>query len=257
VTSGPGHSGQPNGRHYEANPLSPALEAKGLRAGYDKSVIVRDLDLRVEPGEIVALLGANGAGKTTTILTLAGELAPLGGQILFRDAVVSEPLHKRVQHGLGLIGEERTVLMKLSVAENLRLGRGDVDYAMELFPELQAHRNRQVGLLSGGQQQMLALARALSLRPSIILADELSLGLAPIIINRLLEALRAAADGGVAVLLVEQHIRKALQYSDRAYVLQRGRVVVSGESSQLRRDIGEVERSYFSEEQLNGVAADA
>jgi len=237
--------------------LSPAVEAKGLRAGYDKSVIVRDLDLRVEPGEIVALLGANGAGKTTTILTLAGQLAPLGGQILFRDVVVSEPLHKRVRHGLGLIGEERTVLMKLSVAENLRLGRGDVDYAMELFPELHEHRNRQVALLSGGQQQMLALARALSLRPSIILADELSLGLAPIVINRLLEALRAAADGGVAVLLVEQHIRKALQFSDRAYVLQRGRVVVSGESSQLRRDIGEVERSYFSEGQVNGVVAGA
>jgi branched-chain amino acid transport system ATP-binding protein len=235
--------------------LTAALEARGLRAGYDKTVIVRDLDLRVDPGEIVALLGANGAGKTTTILTLAGELAPLGGQILFRDAVATEPLHKRVQHGLGLIGEERTVLMKLTVAENLRLGRGDADYAMQLFPELEPHRHRQVGLLSGGQQQMLALARALSLRPSIILADELSLGLAPLIIIRLLEALRAAADGGVAVLLVEQHIRQALQFSDRAYVLQRGKVVVSGESSELRRDMGEVERSYFSEEPSNRVVS--
>jgi ABC-type branched-subunit amino acid transport system ATPase component len=236
--------------------MTAVVEARGLRAGYDKTVIVRDLDLRVDAGEIVALLGANGAGKTTTLRTFAGELAPLGGQILFRGVATTEPLHRRVQGGLGLIGEERTVLMKLTVAENLRLGRGDADYAMELFPELQQHRHRQVGLLSGGQQQMLALARALSLRPSIILADELSLGLAPIIITRLLKALRAAADGGVAVLLVEQHIRQALQFSDRAYVLRRGTVVVSGESSALRRDIGQVERSYFSQEQLNHVPAD-
>jgi branched-chain amino acid transport system ATP-binding protein len=231
--------------------MTAIVETRGLRAGYDKTVIVRDLDLRVDPGEIVALLGANGAGKTTTLLTLAGELTPLGGEVLFRGALATEPLYKRVRQGLGLIGEERTVLMRLTVAENLRLSRGDPDYAMELFPELQSHRHRQVGLLSGGQQQMLALARALCLRPSVILADELSLGLAPIIITRLLKALRAAADDGVAVLLVEQQIRRALHYSDRAYVLRRGQAVLNGNASELRRDIGEVERSYFAAEEPN------
>lgn len=234
--------------------MTPVLEARKLCAGYDKSVIVRDLDLVVNPGEVVALLGANGAGKTTTILTLAGVLSQLGGEVLVNGVATRAPLHRRVTDGLGLIGEERTVLMKLTAAENLRLGRGDVDYALQLFPELSDHLDRKVGLLSGGQQQILALARALSRRPKIVLADELSLGLAPLVVSRLLKTVRQAADGGVGVLLVEQHVEQALAIADRAYVMRRGQVVLAGAADELRGRLADVEASYFANASVNDTA---
>ncbi|MCU1481266.1 MAG: transporter related protein [Subtercola sp.] len=226
--------------------MTAIIEARGLSAGYGKVVIVRDLDLSIEPGEIVALLGPNGAGKTTTLMTLAGALTPLGGDVELFGRPTTAPLHKRVQSGLGVIGEERTVLMGLTVAENLRVCRSDTARALELFPELEAHLHRKVGLLSGGQQQMLALARVLSRNPSVILADELSLGLAPVIVKRLLQALRAAADTGVGVLLVEQHVREALAIADRVYVLQRGRVVLSGQAAEIADRVGDLQASYFA-----------
>jgi sulfate-transporting ATPase len=222
------------------------LEARKLRAGYGQVAIVRDLDLTVDKGEVVALLGPNGAGKSTTILTLAGELPALGGEIYLHGERTTAPLHRRVQAGLGLISEERTVLMSLTVQENLRVNRGDSDYALQLFPELVDHLKRRVGMLSGGQQQMLALARALSRRPSVLLADELSLGLAPLIIGRLLRAVREAADGGVGVLLVEQHVHKALEIADRIYVLRRGEVQLSGTADEFRDRIDDIQRAYFT-----------
>jgi ABC-type branched-subunit amino acid transport system ATPase component/ABC-type branched-subunit amino acid transport system permease subunit len=234
-------------------PLAPApsaaatvLEARGLDAGYGQIRIVRSLDLEVRAGEIVALLGPNGAGKTTTLLTLAGELPPLGGEVFLHGAATTAPFYQRVRGGLGLVSEERTVLMRMTVAENLRVNQGDSDLALELFPELEPHLKRRVGMLSGGQQQMLSLARALSRRPSVLLADELSLGLAPLIVDRLMSAVRTAADEGVGVLLVEQHIHRALEVADRSYLLLHGQVELSGDADDLADRIDEIQGAYLS-----------
>jgi branched-chain amino acid transport system ATP-binding protein len=227
--------------------VNALIAAKGLDAGYGKLRIVADLDLEVHPGEVVALLGANGAGKTTTMLTLAGVLPPLGGEIAWAGKPTRAPLHWRARRGLALITEQRAVLMTMTVAENLRVTRCDRDRALELFPELKEHLHRKVGLLSGGQQQMLALAWALS-RPTttLLLADELSLGLAPMLVERLLRVVRDAADTGIGVLLVEQHVHKALEIADRVYVLQRGRVQLSGRAEEMRGRIDEVQASYLA-----------
>ena len=226
------------------------LETRDLDAGYGQSVIVRKLNMEVKAGEIVALLGPNGAGKTTTIMTLAGDLAALGGEVYLHGAPTKAPLHHRVRAGLGLVSEERTVFMQMSVADNLRVCRGDADYAIELFPELKEHLHRRVGMLSGGQQQMLSLARALSRRPSVLLADELSLGLAPLIVERLLNAVRAAADGGIGVVLVEQHVHQALRVADRVYVMRRGNVEMSGSAADMRNRVDELQKSYLTGEKV-------
>src|ERR1700722_17747130 len=220
--------------------MVPVIEVRKLAAGYGRGiVIVPELDLEVHAGEVVALLGANGAGETTTILTLAGELRWNGKQ-------TAAPLHWRARNGLALITEERAVLMRMTVADNFRVTGCDPEKALKLFPELQAHLGRKVGLLSGGQQQMLALAWTLARPTTLLLADELSLGLAPIVVERLLRAVREAADSGVAVLLVEQHIHKAMQIADRAYVRQRGRIRLAGRAEDLRERIDEIQASYLS-----------
>jgi branched-chain amino acid transport system ATP-binding protein len=183
---------------------------------------------------MVALFGPNGAGKTTTLLALAGEVDVLAGSVEYAGATQSGPLHRRAHEGLGLLTEDRAVFMSLSARDNLRLGRGSVEDALAFFPELEPHLGRRTGLLSGGQQQMLAMARILASRPRVILADELSLGLAPLVVQRLLTALRHAAEEGAAVLLVEQHVRVALEVVDRAYVLTRGRLALSAMAAELR-----------------------
>jgi branched-chain amino acid transport system ATP-binding protein len=228
--------------------MTTLIEARCLIAGYGAITIVDNLDLHVDAGEVVALLGPNGAGKTTTVMTLAGELPPLGGEVFLNGERTTAPLYRRARSGLGLITEERTVFMSMSVAENLRVNRGDVELALELFPELVPHLKRQVGMLSGGQQQILALARAFSRKSTIILADELSLGLAPIIVNRLLGAIRAIADRGAAVLLVEQQIHKALKYVDRGYVLRQGRIGMEGDVKFLEQHLDEIRRTYLEAE---------
>ena len=221
------------------------LEATGLRAGYGGVEVVRGVDLRVEPGEVVALLGPNGAGKTTTLLTIAGELAPLGGDLRVLGGVGRDPLHVRARHGLALVTQERAVLMELTVAENLRVSRCDRSRALELFPELEPHLDRRVGLLSGGQQQMLALARSLARDPKLLVIDELSLGLGPIVVDRLLEVVRAAADEGIGVLLVEQHVQKAMQVADRIVVLRRGVVELAGTVAELRDRLNDIQDAYL------------
>jgi branched-chain amino acid transport system ATP-binding protein len=227
--------------------VTAALEARGLTAGYAGIPAIREVDLAVAPGEVVALLGANGAGKTTTILTLCGEIDPLAGEVRWRGKSSGGSLTSRARDGLALITEEKSVFMNLSVAENLRLGRGDADLALELFPELREHMRRRVGLLSGGQQQTLTVPRALAARPRALLADELSLGLAPQVVRRLLTAIRDAADQqGLGVLLVEQHVRNALEFADRLYVLRRGRVVLTGTAEELSRRTDEIEASYLA-----------
>jgi branched-chain amino acid transport system ATP-binding protein len=202
---------------------APLVEAVKLSAGYRGAAAVRDLTLEVRPGEVVGLLGANGAGKTTTLLTLAGDVPCLSGEVRFLGEAVRMPLAQRARRGLALVTEEKSVFMNLTVAENLRLGQGNPEDALAIFPLLREHLKRKAGLLSGGQQQILTLARALAARPRVLLADELSLGLAPIIVQQLFDAIRHAADEtGVGVLLVEQHVRSALQVADRVYILQRG-----------------------------------
>ncbi|HET6509982.1 MAG TPA: ATP-binding cassette domain-containing protein [Baekduia sp.] len=227
--------------------MSAAIATEGLSAGYDRRAVVTGLDLRVESGEVVALLGANGAGKTTTMLTLAGELPPLAGSVAIDGAAGRAPLYRRARRGLALVTEERSVFMRMSTADNLRVGRCDRARALALFPELEPLLDRTAGLLSGGEQQILTLARALARWPRVLLADELSLGLAPMVVDRLLQAVRDAADqDGVGVLLVEQHVEKALRVADRAYVMSRGRVVLSGRADEVRQRLHEVEDAYLA-----------
>jgi branched-chain amino acid transport system ATP-binding protein len=231
----------------DRQPGEVLLEAKGLSCGYGRMSVVRDLDLPVVAGEVAALIGPNGAGKTTTLLTLAGELAPISGEVHWMGEPTSSPMHQRCSKGLSYVTEERSVIMKLTAAENLRLANVTVDAAISLFPELEPLLKRPAGLLSGGEQQMLTVARALGRDPSVMLLDELSLGLAPIIVERLLEAVRRASkERNVAVLLVEQHVRQALEVADRVHVMQRGRIVLSGSAQEIGGQLSEIEEAYLT-----------
>lgn len=223
------------------------IEARGLSAGYGKMAVVRGVDLRVDAGEVVALIGANGAGKTTTLLSLAGELTPLEGQVRFLGRPTTSPMHARCRNGLGYVTEERSVIMDMSVADNLKLAGVSPTVAFGYFPALERIVQRRAGLCSGGEQQMLSLARALGRNPTVLLADELSLGLAPIIVANLLRAVRRAADTSrVGVLLVEQHVRQALKIADRVYVMERGRIALSGTSGEVAGQLDRIEAAYLT-----------
>jgi branched-chain amino acid transport system ATP-binding protein len=232
------------------------LECHGLDAGYGGRAVVSQLDLTVAAGEVVALFGPNGAGKSTTLLTLAGVLPRVAGgvEILGRDR--GESLAHLARRGLGVIPEGRSIFSALTVHENLVLGRGGLQRATDLFPELTEHLDRRAGLLSGGQQQMVVLARVLAAQPKLLLADELSLGLAPLIVHRLLRAIRDAVDSaGLGVLLVEQRIDEALSIADRVYVLDDGRIGLSATAAEIRRDPGKLSSLYLkSADSENGRA---
>lgn len=226
---------------------SPLLQATGMTAGYNGLPVVRGIDLEVRPGEVVGLLGANGAGKTTTLLALAGDLRLMGGEVrLFGEATTS-PIHQRAAAGLAFVPEERSVFMTLSVKDNLRLGRVDPDFALQMFPELKPLLGRLAGNLSGGEQQILTLARALARAPRVFLGDELSHGLAPLIVRRLLDAVRAAStETGIGVLLVEQHVQELARVADRMYVMQRGSIVMEDTSRAVVRSLSRLEDVYLS-----------
>jgi branched-chain amino acid transport system ATP-binding protein len=221
------------------------LAARDVSTGYHGVPVVRNLDLEVRAGEVVLLAGPNGAGKTTTMMTLAGAIVPLSGMTEFAGSPTRLPMHKRVRLGLGVVTERRSIFSGLTVADNLRLGRGTIDDALDHFPELRARLDVSAGQLSGGEQQMLSLARVIAAKPRAVIADEMSLGLAPIVVKRLLAVLRHAADDGAAVLIVEQHVRVALEIADRACFLKRGSVVLSGDSAQLRSQEREIEEVYL------------
>ena len=226
----------------------PVLEARGLSVGYGDVPVLHDIDLTVGAGKIVVLLGPNGAGKTTLLLSLAGMLPLLAGQVLVEGVATTEPLYRRARAGLGLVTDDRSIFRGLTALENLRVGSVDPDDALDLFPELKPRLGLAAGLLSGGEQQMLTLARALARKPKVLLIDELSLGLAPMIVRRLLAQLSvAAAELGTGVLLVEQHVRKALDAADSGYILNRGRIVLRGTGIDLRSRMSEIESSYLTE----------
>jgi branched-chain amino acid transport system ATP-binding protein len=238
---------------------APILSCHDLTAGYDNVAAVRNLDLQVGAGEVVALLGPNGSGKTTTLLTLAGVLAPITGtaEFLGRPVVGRRP-HLLARRGLTLVPDDRSIFFQLTTRENIRLARsGDpLDVVLRYFPALRDRLDVRAGLLSGGEQQMLAVGRALARRPKALLVDEMSMGLAPVIVQRLLPVVRMAADElDVAVLLVEQHVDLALQYADRAYVLNHGHVVHSGDATALRGDRALLEASYLGAGAMRDPAA--
>jgi branched-chain amino acid transport system ATP-binding protein len=235
------------------------LEIDAMHAGYDGAPVVRNLTLSVAPGEIVALLGANGAGKTTTLRTVSGIVRPLRGDIRIAGTDTSTVSASQIARmGVAHVPEGRGIFYGLTVAEHFRLGpRGeklDPEAGYRYFPALAELKNRTAGLLSGGEQQMLAVARALTRRPRLLLLDELSLGLAPVIVERLLPVVREyATEEGCAVVLVEQHVGLALDVADRAYVLSHGQVVLHRPAAELRGNHELLLASYLGE----GAATDA
>jgi branched-chain amino acid transport system ATP-binding protein len=242
-------------------PTGSLLELRGVSAGYAGIAVVHDVDLHVAPGEVVALLGPNGAGKTTTLLTVSGLLPRLGGRLeVFGEP---QPLGGRVARrraralaraGLAHVPEDRALFFRLSGREHLRLAarRGDteaVDDAVAPFRILRDVIDRRAGLLSGGEQQMLAIARALAARPRLLMVDELSLGLAPIVVEELLPLVRdLARERSVGILLVEQHVTAALAVADRAYVMVRGRIEAEGPAAELAADPARLRRAYLGGE---------
>jgi branched-chain amino acid transport system ATP-binding protein len=233
----------------------PALALHRLSAGYDRAPVVRDLSLTVDPGEVVALIGANGAGKTTTLRTISGLVKPMGGFVrLAGEDLAGVSPTARVRRGIVHVPQGRGIFFGLTVGEHLRLdGVREPEAAFVHFPALRDLTDRRAGLLSGGEQQMLAIARALVRQPRVLLLDELSLGLAPVIVERLLPVVREfASTRGTAVLLVEQHVHLALEIADRGYVLSHGELVASDSAERLRADSALLTASYLGERRAAG-----
>jgi branched-chain amino acid transport system ATP-binding protein len=236
-----------------ATATAPLLTVERLEAGYLGIPAVRDLSLTVAPGELVALLGPNGAGKTTTLSTIAGVLEPISGAITFAGREIGgQPAHRLARERISLVPEDRALFFGLTARENLRLARRSGSMAeselIGILPELEKCLDRKAGVLSGGEQQMLSLGRALISRPRLLLVDEMSLGLAPVIVERLLPVLRRIAEElDAGVLFVEQHIPLALELADRVYVLNHGRLVLENSAEQLRGRRDLLEASYLGD----------
>ncbi len=220
------------------------LVLENLQVSYGGIRAVKGVDLRVDAGELVCLIGANGAGKTTTLKAVTGLLRPTGGRIFYEGAdIAGLRVHQIARRGMALVPEGRGVFAQLTIDENLAMGAyarsdkaavaADVERAFALFPRLKERRAQTAGTLSGGEQQMLAIARAMQSRPRLLLLDEPSMGLAPLMVERIFEVIRAISSEGVTILLVEQNARLALEVSHRAYVLEGGLVSLEGEAKSL------------------------
>jgi branched-chain amino acid transport system ATP-binding protein len=232
------------------------LSIKGLRSGYGKIEVLHDVALDVAQGQIVTLIGANGAGKTTLLKTISGLLRPSAGSITFEGkSIVRRPPHKIAELGISHVPEGRAILKRMTVIDNLRMGAyvrndseiaEDIEAALARFPLLSERRLQIAGTLSGGEQQMLAIGRALVARPRLLLFDEPSLGLAPKIVSQIFLTLRELKDEGKTILLVEQNARQALRIADHGYVLERGRIIYSGSGEELL-NMPEVQRAYLGQ----------
>jgi len=232
------------------------LEVRGLQVAYGGIQAVKGIDLDVAAGEMVALIGANGAGKTTTLKALTGLIKPAAGRIKYNDIEITAlPTFRLVEMGLALVPEGRGIFGRLSVRENLELGAyrrrddavaGDLERIYQMFPRLAERRAQTAGTLSGGEQQMLALGRALMSRPKLLLLDEPSMGLAPLMVQQIFEIIRNVAKEGITVLLVEQNARRALEISQRGYVMESGSIALSGAAAQLLAD-PRVKNAYLGE----------
>ena len=233
------------------------LEVKDLEVYYGVIKAIKGVSFQVNKGEVIALIGANGAGKTTILHTVTGLLSPKNGSIIFEGKDITKvPAHKIVSMGMAHVPEGRRVFSQLSVYENLKMGaytrkdKSEIENALkrvyERFPRLEERKNQMAGTLSGGEQQMLAMGRALMSNPQIILMDEPSMGLSPILVNEIFDIIRAVSESGTTVLLVEQNAKKALSIADRAYVLETGNIVKEGKAKDLLED-DSIKKAYLGE----------
>ena len=233
------------------------LELKDVEVYYGMIQAIKGISFEVNEGEVIALIGANGAGKTTTLHTITGLLSPKAGSIFFDGQDITKtPAHKIVSLGMDHVPEGRRVFSQLTVYQNLKMGaftrsdKSEIDAALEMvykrFPRLEERKNQLAGTLSGGEQQMLAMGRALMSHPKIILMDEPSMGLSPILVNEIFDIIRSVNEAGTTVLLVEQNAKKALDIADRAYVLETGKIVTSGDAKELMNDDA-IKKAYLGE----------
>ena len=233
------------------------LDVTDLEVYYGVIQAIKGISFHVDKGEVIALIGANGAGKTTTLHTVTGLISPKNGHVLFEGKDITKvPAHKIVSMGMAHVPEGRRVFAELSVYENLKMGaytrkdKNEIEESLKnvykRFPRLEERKNQMAGTLSGGEQQMLAMGRALMSRPKIILMDEPSMGLSPIMVNEIFDIIRSVSESGTTVLLVEQNAKKALSIADRAYVLETGKIVLEGKAKDLLED-DSIKKAYLGE----------
>ena len=233
------------------------LEVKDLQVYYGMIQAIKGISFEVNQGEVIALIGANGAGKTTILHTVTGLIAPKAGSIVFEGQDITKvPAHKIVSMGMAHVPEGRRVFAQLSVYDNLKMGaytrkdKNEIEESLEMvykrFPRLEERKNQMAGTLSGGEQQMLAMGRALMSKPKIILMDEPSMGLSPIFVNEIFDIIQEVSASGTTVLLVEQNAKKALSIADRAYVLETGTIALDGDAKVMMND-DSIKKAYLGE----------
>ena len=237
--------------------MQEILNVNNIAVFYGSIRAIKGISFEVNEGEVIALIGANGAGKTTTLHTITGLLSPKKGSVIFEGKDITKvPAHKIVSLGIAHVPEGRRVFAELTVYENLKMGaytrkdKDEIEKTLEMvykrFPRLEERKNQLAGTLSGGEQQMLAMGRALMSHPKIIVMDEPSMGLSPILVNEIFDIIQEVSKGGTTVLLVEQNAKKALSIADRAYVLETGRIVLEGDAKVLMND-DSIKKAYLGE----------